>query len=150
MSIADSWARFSSLGLVYDQGPLNIQVMLNQIMQDSPSYADSKAAYVQAAYRFRNVTPYLGISRSRTSWEALPTSVIPGVDSITESLVALSRLDQHTYTLGGRWDVHKNMALKAQVDWVRGTPTSLFLFKNLQPGWDGDITVFSLALDFVF
>lgn len=152
MAIADHWARFSSLGVVYDQGPLNIQFMLNQIKQDSPAYSDSKAGYVQVAYRFRSVTPYLGISRSLTSREPLPNSIIPvpGLDSITESLVSQSYLDQHTYTLGGRWDVHKNMALKAQVDWVRGTPASLFLFKNPQPGWDGDMTVFSLALDFVF
>jgi hypothetical protein len=150
MAIADRWARFSSLGLVYDQGPLNIQFMLNQIKQDSPAYADSKAGYVQVAYRLQSVTPYFGISRSFTSREALPNSVIPGVNDITESLVSQSYLDQQTYTLGGRWDVHKNTALKAQVDWIRGTPASLFLAKNPHPGWDGDMTVFSLALDFVF
>ena len=152
MAMVDRWARFSSLGLVYDQGPLNIQFMLNQIKQDSPAYADSKAGYIQAAYRFQSVTPYLGISRSLTSREVIPNSIIPipGLDSITESLVSQSYLDQHTYTLGGRWDVHKNIALKAQVDWVRGTPASLFLFKNTQPAWDGNMTVYSLALDLVF
>jgi hypothetical protein len=152
MAIVDTWARFSSIGLVYDQGPLNIQFMLNRIKQDSPSYADSKAGYVQAAYRFQSVTPYLGISRSLTSREPIPNSIfpIPGVDSITNMLVAQGHLDQHTYTLGGRWDVHKNLALKAQVDWIRGTAASLFLVKNQQPSWDGNMTVFSLALDFVF
>ena len=146
MAMRDRWARFSSLGVVYDRGPLNIQFMLNQIKQDSPAYADSKAGYVQAAYRFQNVTPYLGISRSLTSRDPLPS-----VDAITTMLVTQSYLDQHTYTLGGRWDVGKNIALKAQVDWIRGTPASKFLVKNPQDGiWDGDMTVFSLALDFVF
>jgi len=82
--------------------------------------------------------------------EALPTSVIPGVDAITQSLVSHSFVDQHTYTLGGRWDFEKNLALKAQVDWVRGTPMSVFLLKNTLPGWGGNMTVLSLALDFVF
>jgi hypothetical protein len=157
MAMLDRWARFSSLGLVYDQGPLNIQFMLNQIKQDSPAYADSKAGYVQAAYRFGSVTPYLGISRSLTSRESLPSSISLDpllnyfIDtSITPTLVAESHLDQHTYTLGGRWDVHKNMALKAQVDWIRGTPASVFLIKSPQSSWDGNMTVFSLALDFVF
>ena len=146
MAMRDRWARFSSLGVVYDRGPLNIQFMLNQIKQDSPAYADSKAGYIQAAYRFQNVTPYLGISRSLTSRDPLPS-----VDAITTMLVTQSYLDQHTYTLGGRWDVGKNIALKAQVDWIRGTPASKFLVKNPQDGiWDGDMTVFSLALDFVF
>jgi hypothetical protein len=42
------------------------------------------------------------------------------------------------------------MALKAQVDWIRGTPASVFLIKSPQSSWDGNMTVFSLALDFVF
>lgn len=150
MAMAQRRAQFSSIGVVYDQGPLNVQFMLNQIKHDSPAYTDSKAGYLQAAYRFGAVTPYLGVSRSLSDVEALPTSVIPGVDAITQSLVSHSFVDQHTYTLGGRWDFEKNLALKAQVDWVRGTPMSVFLLKNTLPGWDGNMTVLSLALDFVF
>lgn len=150
MAMAGQRARFHSLGLVYDQGPLNIQLMLNQIKHDSPAYADSKAGYLLAAYRWGALTPYLGASRSFSSREPLPVSPIPGVDVLTASLVAQSHTDQHTYTLGGRWNVQKNLAVKAQVDWIRGKPTSLFLFKDTQPGWDGRMTVVSLALDFVF
>lgn len=150
MAMENQRANFSSLGVVYDQGPLNIQFMLNQIKHRSPAYADSKAGYVQAAYRLGAVTPYVGVSRSFSTLEALPKSVIPGVDAVTASLVLHSVVDQNTYTLGGRWDLQKNLALKAQVDAVRGKPTSVFLIKNDQPSWNGNMTVFSLALDFVF
>lgn len=150
MAMQDQWAHFSSLGMVYDRGPFSVQFMLNQIQQDSPAYADSKAGYLLAAYRLGKVTPYLGISRSLTPKAALPRSPIPGVDDITLSLVSQSFMDQFTYTLGGRWDLVQNLALKAQVDWVRGAPESIFLFKNTSPAWDGNMTVFSLALDFVF
>ncbi|MFZ4624665.1 MAG: hypothetical protein ACOYNF_10575, partial [Rhodoferax sp.] len=150
MAMADRLVHFSSLGVVFDQGPLNIQFMLNQIQHDSPAYADSKAGYLLAAYRLGAVTPYLGVSRSFTDKTPLPSSLIPGVDAITQSLVSQSYVDQHSYTLGGRWDLQKNLALKAQVDWIRGTPTSVFLFKNNRPGWDGNVAVFSLTLDFVF
>lgn len=150
MAMAQRRAHFSSIGVVYDQGPVNIQAMLNQIKQDSPAYADSSAGYVQAAYRLGAVTPYLGVSRSLSDVQALPASVVPGVDALTKSLAAHGVTDQFTYTLGGRWDIQKNLALKAQADWIRGKPTSIYLFKNTQPGWDGRMTVFSLALDFVF
>jgi len=150
MAMQDSWAHFSSIGLVFDRGPLNLQLMLNQIQQDSPSYADSKAGYLQAAYRLGSVTPYLGVSRSLTHKDPLPASPIPGIDALTLSLVSQSYMDQFTYTLGARWDLARNLAMKAQVDWVRGEADSLFLFKNATPDWDGDMTVFSLALDFVF
>jgi hypothetical protein len=150
MAMANRRAQFSSIGLVYDQGPLNIQLMLNQIRHDSPAYADSQAGYVLAAYRLGALTPYLGVSRSLSDELALPPSLVPGVDALTKSLVAHSVTDQHTYTLGGRWDIQKNLALKAQVDWIRGTPASVFLLKNNQLGWDGSMSVLSLALDFVF
>jgi hypothetical protein len=150
MAMADSRTSFSSLGLVYDQGPLNVQLMLNQIKHNSAAYADTKAAYVQAAYRMGAVTPYLGVSRSFSDLETLPSSTVPGVNEVTALLVAQSITDQTTYTLGARWDLQKNLALKAQVDWVHGKPASKFPFKTVQTDWDGRMTVFSLALDFVF
>jgi len=150
MAMAGQSAHFGSLGLVYDQGPLNVQLMLNQIRHDSPAYASSKAGYLMAAYRLGEVTPYAGVSRSFSEMAPIPASPVPGVDALTQSLISQSYTDHHTYTLGGRWDLQKNVAIKAQVDWVRGKPSSLFLFKNNQPGWSGNMTVTSLALDFVF
>jgi len=150
MSMAGQHTNFSSLGLVYDQGPLNVQAMVNQIKHDGAAYADTKAGYVLAAYRLGAVTPYIGVSRSFSDLEALPSSPYPGVNDVTALLVAQSVTNQHTYTLGGRWDLQKNLALKAQVDWVRGQPSSKFPFKTVQTDWDGHMTVFSLALDFVF
>ena len=150
MTMTDQRAHFSSLGLVFDQGPLNIQFMVNQIMHDSPAYASAKAGYVLAAYRLGAMTPYVGVSRNFSDLALLPTSPVPGVDQLTQSLVSQSYTDQSTYTLGARWDFKKNLAVKAQVDWLRGKPTSVFLVKGTQPGWDGNMTVFSLALDFVF
>ena len=151
MSMAGQQAHFSSLGLVYDQGPINVQLMLNQIQQDSAAYTNSQAGYVMAAYRLGAFTPYLGVSRSVSDTPSIPHSPIPGVDEVTRSLISQSVTDQHTYTVGARWDLQKNMALKAQVDWVRGTPSSVFLFKGVQQGgWDGNLTAVSLTLDFVF
>ncbi len=150
MAMAHQKARFNSVGLVYDRGPLNVQLMVNQIRHDGAAYADSSAGYLLAAYRLGAVTPYLGLSRSVSEVVPLPVSPVPGVDALTHSLVSQSYTDQHSYTLGGRWDVKKNLALKAQLDWVRGSPASVFMFKGVQPGWDGKMTVFSLALDFVF
>lgn len=150
MAMADKPAHFSSLGLVFDQGPLNVQVMLNQIKYASAAYADSRAGYALAAYRLGSVTPYVGMSRSLSDVKPLPSSAVAGIDDLTASLVGQSLTDQHTYTVGARWDLQRNLALKAQVDWIRGKPASKFLFKETQAGWDGNMSVFSLALDFVF
>lgn len=149
MSMAGQQVQFSSLGLVYDQGPLIVQFMLNRIHQDGVAYTSSKAGYVMAAYRLGAVTPYVGVSRSVSDAAVLTGN--PAYYPVTASLISQSVTDQHTYTLGARWDLQKDMALKAQVDWVRGTPSSVFLLKGAQPGlWDGNLTAVSLTLDFVF
>ena len=145
MAMAQQGASFSSLGMVYDQGPVNVQLMLNRIKYDSLAYLDSKAAYALVAYRMGAVTPYAGVSRSVT--DDLPS----GLDPVTHMLVAHSASDQTTYTVGGRWDLQKNLALKAQLDWIRGQPSAVFLLKGTESGgWGGHLSVFSLALDFVF
>jgi hypothetical protein len=149
LSVAGTWARFDSLGAVYDDGPLQLQLMLNQIRYDSPAYENSKAAYAIAAYRLNQVTPYVGYSYVKSSPQSVNTP--PQLTDLTSSLMAETHSDQHTLFLGGRWDFQSNLALKAQVDWIRGAQDSIFSFRkgNGMP-WDGNMTVFSMALDFVF
>jgi hypothetical protein len=158
MEMAGTKAHFSSLGLVYDEGPLQLQLMLNRIDQDSPAYEDSKAGYAIAAYKFGSVTPYLGFSRVVSSMPPLPApeaSLPPALAGmltiLTEGMTTFSHSDQHTVFLGARWDLRQNIALKAQVDWIHGKPTSVFTFRNQNmSAWDGSMTVVSVALDFVF
>jgi hypothetical protein len=151
MSMQNQKTHFTSLGLVYDEGPLQLQWMLNQITHDSAAYENSKAGYFIAAYRLNHLTPYAGISRVYSSKKPLPSSPIPGIDALTALSQAQSHSDQHTFFMGGRWDIRQNWALKAQVDWVRGEPTSVFPFRDDRPGiWDGNMAVYSLALDFIF
>lgn len=58
--------------------------------------------------------------------------------------------NQHTYFLGGRWDVTSTVALKAQLDLIRGTADSRFTVRNDSLVWNGRSNVFTLALDFIF
>lgn len=151
LSVMGKWSRFSSLGVVYDDGPLQLQLMLNQIRHENAFYEDSKAGYVIAAYRLGRVTPYLGYSQVKSSAKTLASPPPAPLEFLAASLMAQTHSDQHTLFLGGRWDLQPNLALKAQVDLIRGTPSSLFSFRDDNAHlWDGNMTVFSLALDFVF
>jgi hypothetical protein len=151
LSVAGTWSRFDSLGVVYDDGPLQLQLMLSRTRNENALYEDSKAGYVIAAYRLGQVTPYLGYSRVKSSPKTLASPPPAPLAPLTASLMAQSHSDQHTLFLGGRWDLQPNLALKAQVDRIRGMPSSVFPFRgDYTPVWDGNMTVFSLALDFVF
>ena len=66
------------------------------------------------------------------------------------TIMAASAVDQTTYTVGARWDLYANLALKAQWDAIRGTAASVFSFQQSKPGWNGRTDVLSLIADFVF
>lgn len=155
ITVSGTTSRFTSLGAVYDEGPLQVQGMLNVIQHESATFQDSHAGYLLAGYRLGTVTPFAGLSWWKSSPRNLSTGLPNGggLDELNTSFDLVMRdggSEQTTYTLGLRWDVKPNVALKAQWDGVRGTPRSLFPVRGDQPGWNGETDVFSLTLDFVF
>jgi hypothetical protein len=138
-------ADFYSLGAVYDKGPWQFQLMLNRIRQDSEFFENSQAAYALVGYRIAALTPFVGVSKVRSSART------PSANPLANAFMLESRVDQHTVTLGARWDVAHDIALKAQIDEIRGRPESVFPYRNEVNGkWSGDMRVFSLTMDFLF
>jgi hypothetical protein len=156
IAVGGTTSRFTSVGAVYDEGPVQVQGMINAIRHESGTFQDSTAGYLLAGYRLGTATPFTGISW----WKSTPKSIRTGLPNANADLIALNAIfdmvmrdsgsDQTTYTLGLRWDVKPNIALKAQWDAVRGTAGSLFPVRSEQPGWNGCTDVLSLTLDFVF
>jgi hypothetical protein len=151
LTIARTSTRFDSLGAVYDDGPLQLQLMLSRTEHDSLAYEDSRAGFIIAAYRLGDVTPYLGYSWSKSRQDSFATPSPEPLRGLINSLTAGSHSDQYTWTLGARWDVARNLALKAQADWIHAAPSSRFLYRDVAAyPWNGRLGVLSLALDFVF
>jgi hypothetical protein len=156
IAVGGTTSQFTSVGAVYDDGPFQVQGMLNAIHHETSAFQNSTAGYLLAGYRLGAVTPFAGISW----WQSRVKPLSTGLPNASADLIALnegvdmvilnSGSKQTTYTLGMRWDVKPKVALKAQWDAVRGTARSLFPYRGEQPGWDGSTNVFSLALDFVF
>jgi hypothetical protein len=149
----DTVTRFLSLGVVYDQGPLQVQGMLNRIRHETGVFQNSHAGYLLAGYRLGTLTPYAGVSWWKTkSRTGLP--VVPDVDldRVYRGFIAGSHVDRTTYTLGSRWDFRADMALKFQWDAVRAGSGASFSFANapLNSNWNGKTDVLSITLDFVF
>lgn len=151
MLAKDKASRFLSVGVVYENGPLQVQGMVNRIQQDSKVFEDSQAAYVLAGYRLGSWTPYAGASYWKTKAETYEAgSGAPALDAAYRTFMSASRADQHTYTLGARWDVWMNTAFKFQYDVVRGKPASKFPFATSSAQWNGRTDIVSMTMDFVF
>jgi hypothetical protein len=101
-----------------------------------------------------NVSPYIGYAWAKSSAKSLASGLsgpmAAAMDPVIADVLKRTHVDQQTTTLGLRWDFARNLDLKAQFDFVQGDASSTFLYNQVQSGWDGRTTVFSLALDFVF
>lgn len=137
-------SHYYSLGLVYDRGPWQFQLMLNSVDQGSRAFENSRAGYLLAGYRIASVTPYIGYSHvDSTRRSATPLAGVAAVQ-------ADSRTQQGTVIVGARWDALTNLAFKVQWDGIRGDRSSLFPYRREQADWNGRMDVFTLTMDFVF
>jgi hypothetical protein len=149
------------IGIIYDSK--DWLIMTEYLRRRSESfYSDISAGYVTVGYRIKNLTPYLTVSRVKTnsniSDPGLPISSLPGDLSQTaaalntglNTLLNYSSAAQNSVSVGLRWDLMKNTALKLQYDRMRfGSGT--WALTNFQPGFTpGTFHVISAALDFVF
>lgn len=156
LSTLDKAARFLAVGVVYDAGPLQVQGMANRILHDSAVFEDSHAGYLLAGYRLGTATPYVGLSRWVSRGRPLATGLPPLTPELAElnagyaAYMAAGHARQTTYTLGVRWDVCTNVALKLQWDAIRGDPTSRFPFAHSNADWNGRTDVVGTTLDFIF
>jgi hypothetical protein len=145
LAAANTRSHYYSIGVVYDRGPWQFQLMLNDIKQGSQLFESSTGGYVLAGYRIGSVTPYLGYSRifSDRRGDTLGSPVVARI-------MADAHAEQYTTIVGARWDVARNIALKAQWDGIRGKPSSIFPFRLETEAWDGKMDVFTVTMDFIF
>lgn len=155
LAVGGSASQFMTVGMVYDDGPLQVQGMVNTIHHGTGAFENSQAGYLLGAYRLGAITPYVGYSwwksKSKRLTTGLPnTGALIALNQGFDSVLRDSASDQKTYTLGARWDIMPDVALKAQWDAVHGKPRSIFPYRAEKPGWTGHTHIFSLTLDFVF
>ncbi len=159
----DTNSHYYSLGAVYDQGPVHIEAAAIKICQETATFQDSRSGYLLAGYRINAATPYIGISRWTTDDEnrvtglpseiALPSGTLDfrPLNEGYQSIMRASWANQTTTTLGVRWDVRPQIALKAQWDSVHADEDSRFPYTNARDtDWNGRTDVISLSMDFIF
>ncbi|WP_457807638.1 porin [Kushneria sp. EE4] len=124
-----------SLGAAYSSGPLQLQAIWNRdFFAGGDIWLDT--GFVSAAWRMNQWTPYAMLSGIRTHDD--------GEDPLD------ARIEQNTWSLGLRYDVATNLALKAQFDRIHTRSPGL-LWRGYDDGWKDDHSnLVSLGLDFIF
>ncbi|MFZ6871068.1 hypothetical protein ACO0LF_03275 [Undibacterium sp. Di27W] len=147
--------KYLSAGIAYDQGPLQAQLMLNQLSSESLLFPTNKAAYLTVGYRIDQWTPYFTYSASRPVGHKMPDRLPPGISPEIDMLRAgiNEAIDnqfnhQTTISLGLRYDLTEKSNIKLQYDRINSS--DYFLVRNNQPGWNGKANLISIAYNFIF
>lgn len=154
--------RVFSAGFNYDTGDLFVIGESGRVNTGS-LLGDQTASYLSAGYRFGNLAPYATYARlvanmpTRIAGLALddvPPEAAGAAGVLNQALnFQLSQIGvQDTASIGVRWDVAPNIALKAQVDRVTPRGGSIGTLINVQPGFRSGhaFGVVSLGMDVVF
>lgn len=151
-----------SAGLNYDPGHWFAIGELGRI-RSSSYLGDTYTAYASAGYRFGDVTPYLSyavvdpdvpITDPGMSQQGLPPqqAAIAGVLNGHLNRLLSTIAVQSTFSVGARWDVQPNIALKLQYDRARPAAGSRGALINVRDDFVSDrpVHVASAVIDFVF
>lgn len=154
LAVAGTTSNYDSLGMAYDDGRWQAWVAFNWVVHTALINENSKGVNLMLARRVGTLSPYIGYSSVRSASKSFDSELTgPRASELKlgiASALTKGHNDQHTTSLGVRWDFMRNMDLKFQVNTVRGDPSSTPLYRNIQAGWDGNTTVYSVAMDFVF
>lgn len=150
---------FSGLGISYDEGRW-IAIAEYTTRRNDGFLSDTSAWYATLGHRFGNITPYMTIGQrtvdSSNVVNVIPVTPIPSLEtlrSIIDDLIAAQRIGQRTVAVGLRWDVHRNVSLKTQLEHVR-TENSRGLFPSgqfihMKPAFQG-ATLLGISVDVLF
>jgi len=156
--------RYAALGASWDASPWQLQAEVSRIAGNFYT-SQSWYGYASAARRVDDVTLFTMVGRAHSShaplpqpeWAATLTPLVgpamaAGAQALGQGIASdynLAREDQRTVSVGARWDVNAQIALKFQVDAVRSAA-----FGGGMWAYDTTAahraTVISTGMDFVF
>lgn len=160
----DSRPVYMSLGFDANVNRLRVMGELTTMDSRSPIVGRYAGGQVTLGYAWGTVTPYITVSRNSRRSGTLdtrglsPTGLDPALDGSIAQLrgafdqaAQFADLSSRANTLGVRWDVRENIAVKLQFDQIR-TPS------NTVPGvlavrrlpFDNRVNLFGASLNFVF
>ena len=156
----DNTVEMYMLGYVYDKNEWLFQSEYVSRKSKSDIVLDLDGFSLMGGYRIAKWTPFLGYAHMSTKNPVIlpslnTSSLPPGQAGIINALNATYQMrhNRSTWSMGTRWDVIDNVALKVQFDRTDKEKGGTGLFVNSTPEFnnnDRKINVYSGTLDFVF
>lgn len=150
---------YASLGVAYDDGRWMFQSEVSNLMSDKSMFR-RRQGYVSVGYHVGDFLPYVTYAASLApaalrvghDWTPLLGPAAGQLQTAALAAANILRSEQHTVSLGVRWDFLSNAALKIQWDHVRVKDNGWGLwYAALRAGGaPGRADLVSATVDFVF
>jgi hypothetical protein len=159
LSLQRGRVHYGSIGLAYDDGLWPIQAEAAYIDSSVPQLPTLGSAYLSVGRRLGNFTLYslFGIAESLHHHVKVPGPLLPFPDllekqRVIEGYLSGQGVDQKSVSLGVRWDVYDDVALKAQWShfWIGNDGGLFWLAPSVPPAGAMEVNVWSCGVDFVF
>jgi hypothetical protein len=156
LAIDDSDAQQIAFGMRHER---NRWLMMGEIAYRTLDgfFRDQYGAYVTVARYGGHWTPYATLAKRWTrgpETDKRAQALGPAMQAAVESVLASSRFDNTSFSLGLSRDISEQALLKLQADWTRPDRNSWGMYTNHAPEYDyahpGSERLLTLSLDFVF
>lgn len=154
-------ATFYAVGAAYEDSVWQISGEVGYLDSNYSVLRDTLSGYLSVGRRFGSITPYAVLAAARPQEHRrsleppsdLALAYAPEIQQLYDALDAFyARLgtDQTTLSLGARWDLRENLAVKAQ--WNHTTTKAYDLWSNdrIVSGSEESVDLFSLSLNWIF
>ena len=129
-----------------------------KVSSDIDVLANLESFYVSYGYYYESVLFHITYAASNQSINTventIPVGVTPALDQLYYAVEELNSYfptdDLDTWTLGARWDVKTNVALKAEVSFLDGKEGKTSFFVVDDQRFDRNATLYQVALEWVF
>lgn len=156
LSFKNKEIHYLSAGLVYDQGPLQAQLMLSRLRSQTLSFNSNVAAFFTAAYRMKDWAPYFTVAKTRPLESkkvitGLPLGVHPSVDQAeagVQTFLKEIRNKQSSTSIGIRYNLNQTSDIKIQIDKINNQER--LMVRREQPDWNGKATIITCSYNFIF
>ncbi|MFY0640137.1 MAG: hypothetical protein JXR16_03750 [Bermanella sp.] len=151
-------ARYTQASISYDNGDWLLDTELAKVTSTGAIIPTGMAGYMSIGRRIGEITPYAVYSRYDSDQELYVSQVdwsTSGFEPLRDFAIGIIngvQIEQHTSSVGVRWDFAPKMAFKAQWDntHIEKEKFALWAHSNDRSLNDTTVNLFSFALNFVF
>lgn len=146
-------------GITYDNLRYFARAEIIQTRSDFLVAPDLRSHYLTVGLYQPPFTFHLTAAQSDTTYQSarntIPTGIDPGLDFLSQSYntayASLPADNLRSTSIGARWDLQHNLAIKSEITWLHGEQGTRSFFQIEDPAaFDRKATLMSIAVEWVF